>query len=331
MLANVEAGRESDGRRVVMGKSGNRTEAFLYLCRLAGIDAQIGLVRDRLAAPPTGPMSETETFSGVAVRLGTETGSRWMVVRDKFAPYGYMPSSLRGEPAIVLRAGAPRETTPNGGSEDGVTHEGTVVLSADGSAQLDIDQRYEGKLAIALRSALESLPEARFKEIIESRLLPQSLPGARVVTVEVRNIAELDEPLVLHMKLEMSSFARPRGGELLISPLFPFRFGALTTLPSRETPLYISENIANHLAVKLRITLPEGAHVATTLEPADIADESRFVKVANHLEPGVLVLDRVMDLPAGRVQPAGYLGFQSFARRVDAALHRDISVTLGGR
>ena len=132
VLANVEAGRESDGRRAVMGKSGVRTEAFLYLCRLAGIDAQMGLVRDRLAPPPTGPMSDAETFGALAVRIGTEKGPRWMVVRDKFAPFGYMPSSLRGQPAIVLRAGAPRETTPLGGSQDSVTHEGTVELSADG-------------------------------------------------------------------------------------------------------------------------------------------------------------------------------------------------------
>ncbi len=40
VLGSVEAGRETDGRRVVMGRSGNRTEAFLYLCRLAGIDAR---------------------------------------------------------------------------------------------------------------------------------------------------------------------------------------------------------------------------------------------------------------------------------------------------
>ncbi len=332
MLSNVEAGRETDGRRVVTGRSGNRTEAFLYLARLAGIDAQIGLVRDRLAAPATGPMSEVEAFGAVAVRLSTDdTRGRWMVVRDKFAPYGYMPSSLRGQPAIVLRAGAPRETTPTGGSEDGVTHEGTVDLAADGSARLTIEQRYEGKLAIALRSALESLPEARFKEIIESRLLPQTLPGARVVTVSVMNVAELDAPLVLHMKLEMSSFARPRGSELLVAPLFPLRLGALTALPSRETPLYISESIATRLAVKLRIKLPEGARVTTTLEPADVADETRTVTVKDRTEPGYLVLDRVMDLPAGRIQPAGYLGFQTFARRADAALHRDISVTLAGR
>jgi hypothetical protein len=315
----------------VIGRSGNRTEAFLYLCRLAGIDAQIGLVRDRLSPPPTGPMSEVEGFGSVAVRLATEVGSRWMVVRDKFAPYGYMPSSLRGQPAIVLRPGAPRETTPAVGSHDGVTHEGTVDLSADGSARLTLDQRYEGKLAIALRSALETLPEERFKDIIQSRLLPQSLPGARIVTVDVENLADLDAPLTLHMKLEMSTFARPSNGELLVSPLFPLHLGVLTTLPRRETPLYISENIATHLAVKLRIKLPEGARVVARPERAALDDEGRSVRVEDRLEPGYLVLDRVMDLPAGRIQPAGYLAFQTFARSVDAALHRDVAVTLGPR
>jgi hypothetical protein len=212
-----------------------------------------------------------------------------------------------------------------------VTHEGTVELASDGSARLSMEQRYEGKLAIALRTALESLPEARFKEIIESRLLPQSLPGARVVSVSVKNVADLDAPLVLQMKLEMSSFARPRGGELLISPLFPLHLAALTTLPSRETPLYISENIATRLAVKLRIKLPEGARVAVAPEKTALDDEGRSVRVEDRVEPGYLVLDRVMDLPAGRIQPGGYLGFQAFARQVDAALHRDVSVTLGGR
>jgi hypothetical protein len=276
-------------------------------------------------------MSEVESYGAVAVRLSTETGSRWMVVRDKFAPYGYMPSSLRGQPAILLKKGAPRETTPKEGSEDGVTHEGTVALNTDGSATLSIEQRYEGKLAIALRTGLQELPEARFKEIIESRLLPQSLPGARVISVEVKNLLDLDAPLVLAMRLEMSSFARPRGNELLVTPLFPLRLGALATLDRRETPLYISENIATRLAVKLRIKLPDGAKVQGDLVSATVENENRSVKVADHVEPGYLVFDRVMDLPAGRIQPAGYLGFQSFARAVDATLHRDVSVSLAAR
>jgi tetratricopeptide (TPR) repeat protein len=328
VLARVEAGRETDGRRVVMGKSGNRTEAFLYLCRLAGIDAQVGLVRDRLAPPPTGPLSESETFGALAVRIVTGKGPRWMVVREKFAPYGYMPSSLRGQPAIILTAGGPRETTPQGGSIDGITHEGTVELAADGSARLEIDQKYEGKLAILLRTALETLPEARFKETLESQLLPQSLPGARVVTAQVKNLAQIDEPLVLHMKLEMSSFARPTSGELLVSPMFPMRLGKLTQLPSRETPIYISEGFASRIAVKLRIKLPDGARVATPPSPSSAEDEGRWAKINDRVEGGFLVLDRAVELPAGRIQPAGYLSFQAFARRVDAALHRDLSITL---
>lgn len=329
VLVHVEAGRETDGRRIVTGQSGNRTEAFLYLCRLSGIAAEVGLVRDRLAPPPTGPMSEAETFGALAVRLVTEKGPRWMLVRDKFAPYGYMPSSLRGQPAIVLASGAPHETTPQGGSEDGVTHEGTVELSTDGSARLEIDQRYEGKLAIMLRAALETLPEARFKETIEAKLLPQSLPGARVISIEVQHLTEPDQPLVLHMKLEMSSFARPAGGELLISPMFPLRLGGLAGLPVRETPLYISEGVATRVAVKLRIKLPAGAKVTSTLEPSSAEDDGRWAKIQDRVERGDLVLDRVMDLPAGRVQPNDYARFQSFARKVDSALHRDLTVTLG--
>jgi hypothetical protein len=82
------------------------------------------------------------------------------------------------------------------------------------------------------------------------------------------------------------------------------------------------------VAVKLRIKLPEGARVATSLAQQSAADGDRSARVDDRTEPGYLVLDRVMDLPAGRIQPAGYLSFQSFARRVDAALHRDVSVTL---
>jgi len=329
-VTNVEAGRETDGRRAVMGKSGNRTEAFLHLCRLAGIEAQVGLVRDRLAPPPTGPLSEAESFGALAVRLTTDGGHhRWMVVRDKFAPYGYMPSSLRGQPAYLLVKGAPLESTPQGGSEDGVTHEGTVELSADGSAKLDIEQRYEGKLAIMLRNALEQVPKARFKETIEARLVPQSLPGALVSEVDVKNLGAPDEPLTIHLKLEMSSFARPTGGELLIEPMFPLRLGGLARLPQRETPLYISEGIATRVTVKLRIKLPAGAKVSTALKPTSAEDGGRYARVNDRVEHGDLVLDRVMELPAGRIQPDAYARFQSFARAVDSALHRDVSVSLG--
>lgn len=328
VLNNVEQGREGDGRRIVIGKSGNRTEAFLHLCRLAGIEASLGLVRDRLAPPSIGPMSEADSFGAIAVRVTTETGPRWMVVRDKFAPYGYMPSSLRGQPAIVLKTGAPRETTSSEGSSDAVIHSGTVTLAADGSATLDIVQRYEGKLAILLRTALETLPDARLKETVEARLLPQSLPGARVISVEVKNLADIDQPLELGMKLEMSSFARAQGKELLVPPPFPMQLSKLAQLPTRETPLYISEQLATRVELKLTVKLPAGAKVVTGLEPASIENDGRTAGVKDRGEVGTLVFDRVVDIPAGRVKVADYARFQAFAQRADALLHRDVVVSL---
>jgi tetratricopeptide (TPR) repeat protein len=331
VAANVEAGRESDGRRIVLGKSGNRTEAFLYLCRLSGIEAELGMVRDRLAPPPTGPMSEAESYGSLAVRVTTDKGSRWMVVRDKFAPYGYLPSAMRGQPAIALVPGAPRSTTAAEGSNDAVLNKGSVELASDGSATLSLDQRYEGKLAIMLRTALETLPDARLKETIEARLLPQSLPGARVLSVEVKNLAEIDEPLILSMKLEMSTFARARPGELVISPPFPMHLGGLAELPSRETPLYISEQISTRVGLDLTIHLPKGATVSTPLEPGLLNNEGRLAKVSDRATPGLLVFDRQVDLPAGRVLQADYEKFQTFARKADTLLHRDVVITLPAR
>jgi hypothetical protein len=328
VVNRVDNAREGDGRRIVTGRSGDRMQAFLHLCRLAGIPAEVGLVRDRLMPPPKGPLSAAESFSALAVRLTTENGPRWMLVRDKFAPYGFMPSALRGQPAVRLVAGTPEETTPQGGSEDSETHEGTVELAADGSARLEIEQRYEGKLAIFLRSQLETLAQDRFKDAIEARLLPRSLPGARLVSVEVKNLAAIDAPLVLQMRVEMSSFARPAGnGELLIAPTFPIALGELAGLPTRETPLYISEGRASRVALKLKIRLPAGAKVTTPLESTKAEDGDRWARVYDRVEGGTLVIDRVMDLPAGRIQPDKYARFQSFARQADAALKREVSVT----
>ncbi|WP_437607076.1 hypothetical protein WMF20_40280 [Sorangium sp. So ce834] len=333
VLANVEAGRENDGRRVVIGKSGNRTEAFLYLCRLVGIDAGYGVVSDRLAPPPRGPMSEAETWSALAVRVDTgekpgASAARWMFVRDKFAPYGYLPSSLRGQPAIVLRPGAPREVTPSSGAHDGVVTEGVAEVARDGSASLSIEQRYEGKLAIALRSALESLPDAQLRDAVESRLLPQMVPGARLQEIQVKELTEIDRPLTLKMKISAASFARAQGPELVLSPPFGVRVASLASLPVRETPLYLSEQIATRSEVRLRVKLPQGARVATRLAPFAADDDGRTVRVNDRLDGGALLLDRFLELPAGRVQPDAYPRFQQFARAADGALDRDIVVLL---
>ena len=130
------------------------------------------------------------------------------------------------------------------------------------------------------------------------------------------------------MKLEMSSFARVHGKDLLIPPPFPMQLEKLCQLPIRETPLYISEQLATHVELKLTVKLPSGARVTTGLEPAFADDEGRFARIKDRSDATSLTFDRVVDIPAGRIKPEDYAKFQSFARRADALLHRDVFVSL---
>ena len=58
VLEHVQDGKESDGRRVLTGGSGSRQAAFRYMLRLLGIPSELALVKNRLATPPLGKMSE---------------------------------------------------------------------------------------------------------------------------------------------------------------------------------------------------------------------------------------------------------------------------------
>jgi cellulose synthase operon protein C len=112
----IQDGQETDGRRVLTGRAGSRQAAFLYMMKLLDMKAELALVKSRIAMPPVGKMSEVEIYDNVVARIDLGRGAkgpeeRWLVVRDKFAPYGYVPAELRGQPAIRLVAGTPRATT----------------------------------------------------------------------------------------------------------------------------------------------------------------------------------------------------------------------------
>jgi hypothetical protein len=134
------------------------------------------------------------------------------------------------------------------------------------------------------------------------------LPGARLLSLEVKNLADLDAPLVLAMKIRVQSFALPRGGELVIAPPFQLRLTGLASLRERETPLYISEQASTRSQVRLRVSLPEGARVVTPFERSAREGSPRLR--SPHRDPGgprparrVLGVSSVRSR-RGRVSPA---------------------------
>ena len=114
-----------------------------------------------------------------------------------------------------------------------------------------------------------------------------------------------------------------RRSSAAISAIFERR---LAVLPTRQTPLLLVD--ATHQRIKLTLDLPPGAKLEHLAPPKAVRDGERSVTVRDAMKGNQLVLDREIELPAGRVQPDAYGRFQEFARQADEALFHSVRVRL---
>jgi cellulose synthase operon protein C len=321
----IEDGQETDGRRVITGKSGSRQAAFYQLMRHMGIAQAFGLVKNRLATAAVGNASEIESWDAVALRIQTEAGDKWLTVRDKFAPFGYIPAEMRGQPVIMLVPGNPRGTVPAGGSVDGVRIDGRVDVQADGSAHAELTHTYMGKLAIGLRNVFDKIPEGQRKEFAETRLLGRNLPGARLKNMTVEQQADPSKPLVVRFVVDMADLVRMSAGRGTLKSLYPVHLSQLATLPERQTALILGA--ASYLDVHVQVVFPQDFRMPASLPTADMRDGERSVRVADAVNGHAIDLSRTVDLPAGRVNAgADYAAFVAFVQKSDQLTDREIVV-----
>jgi cellulose synthase operon protein C len=343
LVANVEDGREADGRRVVIGKSGNRAAGFITLARALHLPLELAAVKDSISAPPIGEIGAAFEYDDLVLRLGTEKTEQaeraakpapaekkekafYFTVGDKYAPFGFVPPELRGQPAVRLIPSLPRETTSVEGGFDGIVYDGTVELRADGSATLLLDQRFVGRLAMSLRGSVESMPDSQLKGAVESKIVARAFPGARLAELTVVDKDDLDKPLTLRMKIEISTFARRRGQTLLLKPPLVLQMANMAPLEVRQTTMLLPEG--THTEVRLAVTVPKGATIGNVQKPLELLDGNRKLVLADSVEGDVVKIDRVLDVPAGRIEPSAYGAFRKWAIDVDEANTREITLLL---
>lgn len=327
IVANVQEGDESDGRRVVIGKNGNQWRGYIALCRALGIQVNYAVAQNRLSLPPSGPFSESALFTQPLLRVTGDHEPLWLSFGGKYTPFAYVPAEARGMPAYVLSDDKPSSAqVPAAGALDNVRYAGVFRLSADGSADLELEQSFFGKYAMGLRNALAEIPEEQLRDVLESRLLGPELRGLELQSYAIDHFDDLDNPLVIRAKGRVPGFAQRSGNMLLVAPPFGPRVSQLAALPQRQTPLLMVE--ATHREISLRIVLPKGASLASDVVPVTINDGDRSVQVADSAKAGELSLVRTVNLPAGRIQPSDYPRFLAFARHADEALSQSVRVRM---
>ena len=110
---------------------------------------------------------------------------------------------------------------------------------------------------------------------------------------------------------------------MTIAPIFPMNLNELAALPERQTPLLLQH--AFHVEVHFEIVVPEALRPPTTLTPTEVRDGERAVVVRDAVHGRVLVLDRVVDIPAGRVLPGPeYARFLRYIHDGDNLVQRQL-------
>jgi hypothetical protein len=337
VLNNVDPGDEADGRRVVIGKRGNRWRGFVMLCRALGIPVEYSMAKNRFVAPAKGPISAAQQFAEPVLRLQGQQGPVWLTLgdssgrrqRDKFLPFGYLPPGLRGADAYVIAAGRKPSKTriPADAGHDEIVYEGRFVLSKERTAEAKFSVRSTGKHAMDVRAGLAELPPARVRDTLESEVLGRALRGAQLVKHEIHGLDTADQPLEISLVARVPGFVQRRGASWLLSPPFAATLSRLAVLPARKTPVVLSGPIDQ--SVRLRIELPPGVIVKSPLRERRITDGDRVVILRDRVEGSTLILDRKVSVPAGRITPAQYGSFVRFARQADDALARAIRLRAG--
>ena len=324
VLDHVQDGDEADGRRVVVSQNGNRWRAFETLCRALAIPVTWALAESKLASPIAGPISSTERPLSPLLIVGEPGQRTWLTIDDKFAPFGTVPSHLRGERAYLLGDWEALSTTVSEeGVPDGIRYEGTGSLDENGTAELDLRIIFEGSYAASLRNGLSQIPGNQLGKVIESNFLGQNLQGALLKGHEVIDQDQLDKPLIIRVQTEVPQFATPSKMGLLLSPPFMPRLSQMTTLASRATPLLINQQSVQSLALSLKLPPSVAARVKTH---GETSPHSEF-EVKDSFSGSTLTLSRKVVTRAGRIGTDKYSAFQSYAQRADVALHAAIRLS----
>jgi hypothetical protein len=251
----------------------------------------------------------------------------WLFTVERWAPFGFVPPILRGQPALLMKPGAPAARVSEGLlGQDTREFKVHVELRAQGSAKVDVVEKLHGSEAVAWRSQLEQIPAAELNRRMEQDYVARLFPNASLTTLEITG-REQDQPdLQLHYVAEVGSFARSVSGGLSLPALLPSELAAnYARNAARKTTELIPSPVRT--TVEVSVALPSGIAAPAPLSPvslsAKLPGNPSFAETISIRSDG-FTLQRSLTVPRTRVTPSEYTTFADFCRRVDAVEDREI-------
>ena len=346
VLQNIEESEDLFTQAAVMlrARSGNRARVLHYLYGLVGIRSQLVLARNSNSDNTPSKMADGDTYSHLLVVVGgaapaprggaaAKDGKQetWLFTSERYAPFAYLPSQLRGQPALRLDAQATPTTTPAVRPGDELRRlVFEIALAADGSAKVNATETVAGAGAVSWRSNLESVPAAELEHRFEEEYVARLMPGARLTTLEVDGLEREDRAVVLKYGFELGALGRRIGERWALPSMLEAELSNNYAQLAQRTTI---ENIGNplELDVVVHIKLPKGSSRPTLPAPVRLQaaiDGRPSFAMTTRMQDDTIVVERNLRVPRMRVSPAQYPTFASFCQAVDAVEAKELLIRL---
>lgn len=313
---------------MVRAGRGNRARVMHYLLRLAGVPADLVLVRGADFDQTQSDLPDLGTYEHLLVRVGGAKLPTYLFAPETHAPFGYVPSLLQGQDGLVLVSPLEKIRVP-------VAEEGRelrklevdVELLSGGNVEVHVVERLRGAGAMAWRRDLEGIPVAQLERRFEQSYVARLLPGAQLKSLEITGRERRGDDLVLKYDVVVEGFARKTETGWALPSLLPDELAAnYATLSGRTTTLYTGARVESELVVRY--------HFAKGLIPfraPEQAKESGLGGLAKFeqgiaMREGFLQVTRRLRIPSVRIEPDAYPEFAAFCRSVDELESREVEV-----
>lgn len=229
-----------------------------------------------------------------------------------------LPFPDQGATALVLLDDGVRwVTTPVLPASRSVQHVvNQITLGTDGKAAVDASVSITGDAAAPLRQLLEA--ESTREERFESSLA-QSYPGARLASLTIDSLTDLNAPLAYGYQATVPEFAEVKGERLELAADEGVNLVATyARLSSRTHDLILGPRLILERETEIRI--PDGYFIESIPESVELKSAFGMLKLKIIKDASTVKISRLFERSVNRVTPAEYADFVSFARRVDEAL-----------
>jgi len=331
-----QVGRTDDltepASHVLARREGNRLVLLTALLRTLGYQPRVLLVRT-VGSSRVGyqlPNRTTYRYGLVALEVGGQ--QIFLDPSNRYNTFGVVYPFLQGMRALDITSAAesdpfvriPEYTRQYLAREIKLDLE----LGEDGTLQGSGHERITTSQAAQYRELLVSLSPGQRQQILQAGL-GNYFSGAVLEEHEIAGLEDPDQPLVLQYRLKVPRFARRHGNTLVIQDgFYPYRLAAsLIAKPERKLPLLLGDETRTDSHISL--ALPRGARVRLS-KPVYLQAPLSTFSLAVSQKDGRLIIEKALQVKAGRVPPKDYPAFRDFCQQVDRKDTEEIVIELSG-